>query len=293
MQLLYDKGSKVLNMTTNRCIPNDMDANIVERVDAHLKKIQVNNNVIIPLAIESGSRAWGFPSPDSDYDCRFVYVRPLADYLTLFPHRDVIETELTPIYDVNGWDLMKALQLMLKGNAVIIEWLTSPITYSTQINFRTDFLNLCQELVDRNRIGKHYLHLAYSMRNRVFDPLENTDIKKIFYVLRPAIAMRWLRLHETAAVAPMNFQELCKGADLGDEVESEINALLARKKITREMGKSTIPNVLKMLIQEEISAGETYFVGIKPISEDHKARANKFFMQKIIEFDNSLPTLFL
>jgi uncharacterized protein len=264
----------------------NMDETIVAQIYTRIEKIKTDNNVKIPLAIESGSRAWGFPSPDSDYDCRFVYVRPLADYLSLFPHRDVIETELTPIFDVNGWDLIKALQLMLKGNAVIIEWLTSPITYCVHEKFRADFLKLCEELVDRNRIGRHYLHLAYSMRNRVMETPEHTEIKKLFYVLRPAIAMRWLRLHEHASVAPMNFQELCAGADLRDNVKSEIETLLARKKITREMGKSPIPDVLKTIIQAEISEGEAYFVGIKPISSDHKAQANAFFKQTIEEYDS-------
>src|SRR3569832_2200251 len=82
------------------------------------------SGVRILLAIESGSRAWGFPSPDSDYDCRFLYLRKTGDYLALFPQRDVIETPLDGEMDVHGWDLQKALKLLLRGNAVVIEWLT-------------------------------------------------------------------------------------------------------------------------------------------------------------------------
>ncbi|MFE3443732.1 DNA polymerase beta superfamily protein [Nocardia sp. NPDC059180] len=81
------------------------------------------------LAIESGSRAWGFPSPDSDYDCRFLYVASLDTYLSPWRTRDVIETPLVGLLDVNGWDLGKALRLLVKGNAVLIEWLQSPIVY--------------------------------------------------------------------------------------------------------------------------------------------------------------------
>jgi hypothetical protein len=81
----------------------------------------------MPLAIESGSRAWGFPSPDSDYDCRFIFVRPIEDYLSPWQRRDVIETPLEGDFDVNGWELGKAIRLLAKGNAVIIEWLMSPI----------------------------------------------------------------------------------------------------------------------------------------------------------------------
>jgi len=88
------------------------------------------------LAVESGSRAWGFPSPDSDYDCRFIFVRPPENYLRLFALRDVIEFPTDGLVDVNGWDLAKALRLLLRGNAVVIEWLTSPFTYAGDAVFR-------------------------------------------------------------------------------------------------------------------------------------------------------------
>ena len=119
-----------------RHIHQTMDAAVVGEIDNRLESIRVDENVNIPWAIESGSRAWGFPSPDSDYDCRFVYVRPLADTLRLFPKRDVIEMPITPVFDVGGWELGKALKLLLKGNAVIIEWLMSPIIYDGDPVFR-------------------------------------------------------------------------------------------------------------------------------------------------------------
>jgi uncharacterized protein len=98
------------------------------------------NGVAIGLAVEGGSRAWGFPSPDSDYDCRFVYIRPLAPYLTPWPRHDVIELPLSSEFDVNGWDLAKALKLLMKRNTVIIEWLTSPLVYRGDEEFRSSFL---------------------------------------------------------------------------------------------------------------------------------------------------------
>jgi hypothetical protein len=85
--------------------------------------------VAIGLAVERGGRAWGFPAPDSDYDCRFVYIRPLAHYLTPWARRDVIGLSLVDEIEVNGWDLVKSLKLLMKGNGVIIEWLTSPLGY--------------------------------------------------------------------------------------------------------------------------------------------------------------------
>ena len=113
-----------------------MDDTIVAEIRSRLKSLEAQERVTIPLAIESGSTAWGFPSPDSDYDCRFVYVRPLAETFTLFPRRDVIEEPLTEVFDINGWELSKALRLMLAGNAVIVEWLRSNFAYQENGEFR-------------------------------------------------------------------------------------------------------------------------------------------------------------
>ena len=123
-----------------RTIPDTMDASIVSAVDDRLRRVSDDNQVVIPWAIESGSRAWGFPSPDSDYDCRFMYVRRRNDYLSPWPQRDVIETPLDKVFDVNGWDVIKAVRLLVKGNATVTEWLRSPIIYSGDESFREGML---------------------------------------------------------------------------------------------------------------------------------------------------------
>ena len=94
-----------------------------------LKKIEEQENVKIIMAIESGSRAWGFASPDSDYDVRFIYVRKEEDYLKLEKTRDVIEWKLDDVLDINGWDIKKALQLLHNSNPTVFEWCASPIIY--------------------------------------------------------------------------------------------------------------------------------------------------------------------
>jgi len=98
-----------------------MNPDTVAEIEARLAAIRRDEGVMIPLAIESGSRAWWFSSPDSDYDCRFLFIRSLDNYLSLFARRDVIETPLEGELDVNGWDVAKAIKLLLKGNAVVIE----------------------------------------------------------------------------------------------------------------------------------------------------------------------------
>lgn len=100
-----------------------------KEICATLAEIEKQHNVKILYACESGSRAWGFPSPDSDYDVRYLYIRPVEAYLKLFPERDVIEGPIDEVKDFVGWDLQKALKLLMKGNAPLIEWVRSPIVY--------------------------------------------------------------------------------------------------------------------------------------------------------------------
>ena len=102
---------------------------IADEIGARLAAVEQEHNVTILLAIESGSRAWGFPSPASDFDVRFVYVNPLEFYLSINPGRDVIELPIDGVFDIGGWDLQKALRLLIKPNPVIMEWIRSPITY--------------------------------------------------------------------------------------------------------------------------------------------------------------------
>ena len=107
-----------------------MNTEIKQKIMNELQKIEETENVKIILAVESGSRAWGFASPDSDYDVRFIYVRKKIDYLKLNPIRDVIEWRLDEVLDISGWDVKKSLQLLYKSNPTIMEWLVSPIIYT-------------------------------------------------------------------------------------------------------------------------------------------------------------------
>lgn len=270
--------------TILRSIPPGFDGALVAEIDARLDQIEREHAARIPLAIESGSRAWGFPSPDSDYDCRFVYVRRAADYLTLFPKRDVIETPLTPVLDVSGWDVAKALKLMLNGNAVIIEWLTSPIVYRANQAFAQAFLDLAGVATDRNRLAHHYLRLGQSIVREKLGDLDDVALKKLFYALRPAMALRWMRLHPAARIAPMNFQTLCAGAALPSDLSRIVHDLLARKAVTREMGRGPVPEIVRTTIFAEFETAETHFTRAAPASPEDHARADAFFRRCVAEF---------
>ncbi|MFM9974978.1 MAG: DNA polymerase beta superfamily protein [Beijerinckiaceae bacterium] len=262
----------------NGKLDSSFDPDVVAQINSRLDAVIRSEQVAIPWAIESGSRAWGFPSPDSDYDCRFIFVRPRDTYLGLFSLRDVIETPLTEVLDVNGWDIAKSIKLMLKGNAVIIEWLTSQLVYRGDAAFQQEFLSLAEEIVDRGRIAKHYVHLAYSMRSRIMEG-DEVKLKKLFYVLRPIIALRWLRQRPDAKIAPMNFQRLCAEADLSESLAQEIASMVDKKAITRELGSGSVSPLLQGLIHAELTEAEMLFRNVSSPTDSQVALANQFFLR--------------
>lgn len=235
-----------------RTIPSTLDPLVVAEIDRRLAGVAADQGVRIPWAIESGSRAWGFPSPDSDYDCRFLFVRPRDEYLSLWPARDVIETPLDKVFDVNGWDLAKTVRLIAKGNATAIEWLRSPIIYVGDADFQAGLLSLADAIADRSSVGRHYLHVAKQQR------LGAATLKRFFYGLRPAAALRWLLTHPTTAVPPMDLPTLLAEGDVGADVLDAASDLIAVKAQTREMGTGTPPTVLERFVVEQIERGEQF-----------------------------------
>ena len=124
-----------------------------------LTALEAREHIRILLAAESGSRAWGFPSPDSDYDVRFIYVRPWQDYLRLEGRRDVIELPISDLLDVNGWDLDKTLKLLYRSNPTLFEWFSSPIVYRST-PFAEKFIPFMQPYFSTKRGLWHYLSMA-------------------------------------------------------------------------------------------------------------------------------------
>ncbi|MFV0395413.1 MAG: nucleotidyltransferase domain-containing protein [Coprobacillaceae bacterium] len=186
-----------------------------------LKDIEKQENVKIILAIESGSRAWGFESPDSDYDVRFIYIREKDSYLKLEGIRDVIEWQLDDTLDINGWDIQKVLRLLYKSNPTLLEWCNSPIVYKEESEFK--LLKKClEECFSRQKGMYHYLH----MTKRNYDELckkNQIKAKKYFYVLRPLLAAKWI-INEKS-MAPVKFEVLVN-SQLEENMKPIVNQLL-------------------------------------------------------------------
>lgn len=255
-----------------RAVPPSLDPTVVAEIDRRLERVAAEEGVRIPWAIESGSRAWGFPSPDSDYDCRFVFIRRRDAYLSLWPARDVIETPLDTTYDVNGWDLAKTIRLIAKGNATAIEWLRSPIVYTGDAAFRDGLLALADEIVDRSAIGRHYLHVALQQR------AAGMTLKQFFYALRPAAALRWLETHPESAVAPMELSTLLAEGDNADDVLEAADELIAVKARTREMGTGAPPALLEQFVTTQLERAEHFEMWVGDLNPTRsRARADEFF----------------
>ena len=155
-----------------------------------LSEIEEKENVRIIYAVESGSRAWGVESPDSDYDVRFIYVRDKDDYLKLQEMRDVIEWQLDDVLDINGWDLKKTLIQFHKGNATLFEWANSPIVYK-----KSDEWQIVYESAKKYFSRKIALYHYYGTANSTFKQYLQDDVvryKKYIYALRPLLACKYI-----------------------------------------------------------------------------------------------------
>lgn len=220
----------------------DIEREINEKLD----EIECKEGVRILYAVESGSRAWGFASPDSDYDVRFIYVRPYEDYLRLVEPRDVIEWQLDDVLDINGWDLKKTLRQFAKGNATLFEWSSSPIVYRT-----TDEWNRIREVSKQYFSEKSAVCHYYGTANSTLKGylLGNTvRYKKYFYALRPLLAAQYIERYHTAP--PVLFNELLK-MEMPDELRQAIDELLEVKKVTTEGEENPHMPVIKAFIETE------------------------------------------
>lgn len=199
---------------------------MTETILQKLLELEQNENIKILYACESGSRAWGFASPDSDFDVRFIYARPVNDYLGIIELPDNVGLPVNEILDIGGWDIKKALKLFLKSNSTLYEWLQSPIVYQGDSLFANDLRKLMPEYFSLRAGANHYLSMAY---NTLSDDLqtEQVKMKRYFYALRPALACLWIL--EKLMVPPMEFEKL-RVILTDSEVQNAIDELLEQKK---------------------------------------------------------------
>lgn len=213
-------------------------------ISEKLREIESKEHVKIIMAVESGSRAWGFESPDSDYDVRFIYVHSKEEYLRLDEVRDVIEWQLDDVLDINGWDVKKALQLLYKSNPTVFEWRASPIIYRGSAEFER-LKELLPVYFSKKKGLYYYLHMAET-NYREYLKTDEVRIKKYFYVLRPLLAAKWILDYNCPP--PMLFSELMR-EELDAALKSEVDRLLKMKREFPEMGVAPRVQILNDYIE--------------------------------------------
>lgn len=190
-----------------------------------LKRLSEAEDICVLYAVESGSRAWGFASADSDWDVRFIYLHRPEWYLSVQPRRDVVEMAVNGDLDVSGWDLKKALLLFAKSNPPLLEWLRSPLIYEERFSATQKLRDLSALYFSARACMYHYLHMAEA-NYREYLYSEQVRLKKYFYVLRPVLACRWIEAHGT--MPPMEFSALVTD-QLPEMLHQPVGLLLKRK----------------------------------------------------------------
>lgn len=217
-----------------------------EKIRRTLQEIERQQDVRIIYAVESGSRAWGFASPDSDWDVRYVYVRRPEDYLRVDKIRDTIEGPLDEVLDFSGWDVKKSLMLLRRSNPSLMEWSASPIAYREAPAWALVREAIPDYFCARSEIY-HYYSTAVGNWHKYMEG-EQVRLKKYLYVLRPILCTRWIE--DRGTLPPVLFDELY-AAVLPETMRPTVDALLQRKKAANESGLTAhIPALDDFLLGE-------------------------------------------
>jgi len=228
---------------------------VFQRVRDALARVEREQNVSVLFACESGSRAWGFASRDSDYEERFLYVHRRDWYLSVDDRRDVIERPLVDDLDLSGWELRKALRLLRRSNPPLLEWLKSPLVYQHDPVFAVEFGALAAEFYSPRRCFAHYLHMASGNWRDYLRGRDEVSLKKYLYVFRPLLACRWIE--RQLGQVPMLFAQLVEGALEECETRAALAELVARKQAGDELAVAPPIEALSRFIELELARLET------------------------------------
>ena len=252
----------------------DVQSEILEK----LCQIEAEHQIKIPLAVESGSRAWGFASPDSDYDCRFVYVRPKDDYLTVFTRKDTIDYAPDAVFDLSGWDLRKFITHLVKSNAVMLEWLRSGVFYRRDHEVSEMLWQLGRAYFDPVATVWHYLSMARNNLGEILSA-EKAKIKRYFYVMRPLACARFILEH--GEVPFMEYSRNLGEITVPDVIREEICELMARKEHTDEGMQIAKNQPLVTYFMREVSELEKWLGTAKHEKLRDYDRADRCFRELV------------
>ena len=254
-----------------------------DKISQYLTKIEEEKDVKILLACETGSRAWGFPSPDSDFDIRIIYKHKKDWYLSLNEKKDSIDLmfENNEI-DITGWDLKKSLKLLQKSNAPLLERIQSPIIYKCDDEFLSEMKTVAQNQYSRIATIHHYL----SMTKKFTEELKETEeykLKKFFYALRSATACKWIV--EKEQMPPIEFMQMVNGLNLSNSLKTRINELILLKSTISESYYHKGEKELISFIEDCIKLADDKRQGL-PKSKGSIEELNTFFLKTLARYDH-------
>ena len=247
-------------------------------IQERLLDIQKEKNIKILFSSESGSRGWGFPSPDSDYDVRFFYVRSKNEYLSISEGKDQYDFPINDLLDINGWDIRKALRLMMKSNASPMEWLQSPIIYMEEPGIQEEIFELAKKYFIPRATAHHYLGISKNLFEQGIVGKE-FKIKKYFYVLRSLLSAKWII--DKNEIAPMEFHILMEQIQERKELVDAINILWEKKKIALEGALTSVQPIIHDFVKTEFARCDKAVKNVERRDND-KTELDVFF-RKIIE----------
>lgn len=249
-----------------------------EKIKKYLSVLEEEKGIEILLACETGSRAWGFPSPDSDYDVRIIYKHEKDWYLSLVEEKDTIEIFLNNNeIDISGWDLRKSLRLLWKSNPPLLERIQSPIIYKASDDFLNDIHSIAKKTYSRIATIHHYL----SMAKNTFDEVVNSQeykLKKFFYALRASVACLWIL--EKEELPPIEFSKMLIGLDLEAHLTSRIDELIKLKSKMSESYLHKGEQELFEFIKRSIERAENESKSL-PASKGQMNDLNEFFRKTL------------
>ncbi|MCB9316516.1 MAG: nucleotidyltransferase domain-containing protein [Lewinellaceae bacterium] len=256
-----------------------------EQILTALSNLEQREAIKILYAVESGSRAWGFASTNSDWDVRFIYVHQKDWYLSIDDKKDSIEVMLPDDLDLSGWELRKALNLFRKSNPPFMEWLNSPIVYLEEPFAVNQLRKAAVDYFNPKSCLYHYLSMATS-NFKEYLTRDLVKTKKYFYVLRPILACMWIE--QTNTMAPTEFHKLFEAAELGENLKVEIQKLLARKMSGTELGEEPRIEPLNNFLGEKIEYYTEYLKHFKGQKQVDTERLNEIFRSTLIEFEGKI-----
>lgn len=256
---------------------------MIEKIKKYISDLEKEKDIKILWACETGSRAWGFPSPDSDYDIRLIYVHKKDWYLTLSEPKDTVERMLdNNDIDISGWELKKSLKLLRKSNASLLERIQSPIVYQSDTAFINDLLPLAQSHYSKIATMHHYLSMSKKFYSELHTE-ETFKLKKFFYTLRSAFVCKWILDKEE--MPPIEFDKIYKNLGLEPSIIADIEALIQLKSTISESYVHSGEHGLLSLIQSFINEADAVKYDL-PSSNGSHEELNAFFRKYIYKYDH-------